>query len=232
MICKITKIVQETPDVKSFWIALPKNAEFKHKPGQFVMLKLPQSEMQRAYSLCSTPEEVKKNKEIIVNLKHYEGGVFSTMMHNIKEGAEIDMTGPFGKFMFEDSMMPVVLISGGTGICPSYAILKHVLGKKLKGEIKLLYSSRTKEDIIFYEQLKKIAKNNSNFKYVNTLTRHKEGAWNELIGRITPEMLKTIVKDFSKPYFFLCGPPIFVNDIISMLKQLGISEERIKSEKY
>jgi len=79
----VTKIVQETPTTKRFFMALTSGQLFDFTPGQFVTLDLPIHEQKnkrwRSYSIASAPSN---NNEFELVIVHLEGGLGTTYLFN------------------------------------------------------------------------------------------------------------------------------------------------------
>ena len=95
----------------------------------------------------------------------------------------------------------------------------------------LLYSNTHYEEIIYKEELERLDKH-SNIKVVHTLTRSWPPDWKGYTGRINTDMILKEVEDIPTNLYYLCGPPQFVEDIASILIELGVDKEQIKKEKY
>lgn len=229
-ILKISEITDETPTVKSFKVKLPKDINVNFYPGQFFMVSFPNdSEIKtaRAYSIASSPEQ-KKYLEIALN----KVGPFTTKLFMMKEGDLLKFKGPYGKFYFSEEMKnDIVLIAGGTGITPLIGILRYCTDKKLDNKIKFFYSIKTPEEIIYHEEIKKIKQKNPNLDYFITITRTEDHhVWDGRRGRIESKLLEENIENPQESIYFLCGPKEFVDNIVSMLQNLGVRREKIKTD--
>ena len=207
----IKNIKQETYDVKVFTLELKNNLNFK--PGQFVMLKLPDLPP-RAYSI-STPQ----NKNIIeLTIKIIPDGLVTQQVNKLKENDEIDITGPYGKFYFENEE-EITLIATGCGVASLICIARYIKEKNIKTKFKIVYSARTEQDIIFKQELDEL-------NTIYTITRDPN--YQGFKGRITKEFIKEQCNLNST--FYLCGLPDFVKQTSEFLEELNAKE--IKKEIY
>src|SRR3989338_6336945 len=167
----VKKIIQETPNAKSFIFDKPKDLDFK--PGQSFSIYFLQDHgelkgVPRPFTPSTSPTfdymEVTIKKET----------VFTTeILNNFKVGEKLGIHGPFGKIAFtEDIKDDLVLIAGGSGITPMMSIIRYVVDKKLPNKITLLYSNRTEEDIIYKKELEDLEKKGK-LKVVYCITREK-----------------------------------------------------------
>jgi len=229
-ILKVSEIIDETPTVKSFKVELPQDADINFFPGQFFMVSFPDDseiKMGRAYSIASSPME-KNYMEISLN----KIGPFTTKMFQLRSGDFLKFKGPFGKFYFnEDIKNDLVLIAGGTGIAPLIGIIRYCTDKSLSNKIKLFYSVKNPEEIIFHDEIKRIKQKNPNFEYLITITRAEDHhAWDGRRGRIEEQLLEENIGNVEEKIYFLCGSKEFVNNMIAMLQNLGAKKEQIKTD--
>ena len=231
---KVIGVIDETQDTKT--IRFSSNSNFSFKPGQFVMINADviidgtKKFVKRAYSISSSPL-IKEYIDLTVKI-YPEKGLVSKRLFSMKVGEEIDITGPYGHFFFDENIQKnIVLIAGGVGVTPLACMLKYIKDKKLT-EIKadLIYSSKTPEDIIFKKEL--TSNYPANIKIHLTITRPDGYKWNGLNGRIDEKMIKTIINNIHEPYYYICGPTSMVEDTNKLLKSIGIKEEKIKLERF
>ncbi|MEK6808745.1 MAG: xylene monooxygenase, partial [Nanoarchaeota archaeon] len=136
-------------------------------------------------------------------------------------------------FIFNERInQDLILVAGGTGIAPFRSYIKYIIDKKLSNKVILFYSSKTPEDIIYYNEFKRLEKNHQNLKCVFTVTRHESSSWEGFTGRIDENMLKKYVMNLSDKIFYSCGPASLVNDFVAILKSNNVKDEQIKTEKW
>jgi len=212
---------------------VPKNGTIpKFKPGQYVMLSIYKGDgevwQSRAFSICSSPDDT-KYLQFAIRIH----GEFTKRISILKKGDMLGVSIPQGFFTFNEARMKkIVFIAGGIGITPFMSALRYVTSKGLKNEITLLYSNRTKDGIIFFEELKQIQKENKNVKIIYTLTDTVPADWNYESGFIDYDMIKRYCSPFDGKYFSLCGPPRFMESISSQLKESGVENSYINIERF
>ncbi|MBS3132115.1 hypothetical protein J4212_06790 [Candidatus Woesearchaeota archaeon] len=225
---KITGIKDEAPNVKSFRARIPAGDKIDFKAGQFFMVSLPgDPKLRRAYSISSAPSE---GKYIEITLDKV--GKFSSRLFEAKEGDEITFTGPYGKFYFGNEPNDIVLVGAGTGIAPLMSVIRECSKKNIPNSVRLLYSAKLPESIIFRDEIEKISNENEKFTKVFTATRLPGGdeSWSGRRGRIDRELLEQSIHDKNGSIFFLCGSNEFVKGVISMLSEIGIQKEQIRTD--
>src|SRR5215469_15032052 len=147
---RIAKIVQETPDARSFVLEVPEALadKFTYRAGQFLTFRVPHADgaFNRCYSLSSAPET---DKLLKVTVKRVAGGKGSNWFNDsLKEGGTLDVLPPAGRFLLTTSDSPLLLFGGGSGITPMISLIKSAL-KTGARRMRLFYANRDKASIIF-----------------------------------------------------------------------------------
>ena len=233
-ISTVVKVRLETLNVKTFTLALPN--WIAHRAGQHydVRLTAPDGyQTQRSYSIASSPEQ---KGEIELTVERLEEGEVSTYLHDVLiPGDQVELRGPIGGyFVWEASMGgPLLLVAGGSGIVPLMAMIRHRNATGSNVPARLLYSSRTIEDIIYREELEKLDKERSGLDIFHTLTREQPPGWEGFRRRIDLQMLQEVVKPFgSNLKAYICGPTALVEGVANGLVTLGIPASQIRTERF
>jgi ferredoxin-NADP reductase len=153
-IATVKSLRRETPKVKTLTLGLPE--WIPHRPGQHYDLRLTAPDgyqAQRSYSIASEPE---RSGEIDLTIERLEDGEVSTYLHDVVQiGDQIEVRGPIGGYFVWEAKMggPLLLIAGGSGVVPLMAMLRHREASGSQIPTRLLYSSRTPEDVIYAGEL-------------------------------------------------------------------------------
>ncbi len=233
-IATVKSIKQETPKVKSFTLALPD--WIQHKAGQHydVRLTAPDGyQAQRSYSIASEPE---RSGEIDLTVEWIEDGEVSSYMHEVLTvGDQIEARGPIGGyFVWEASMGgPLLLVAGGSGIVPLMSMIRHRKASGSTAPVRLLYSSRTLEDVIYYDELMKLHGAKDGLKIFHTLTRQTPAGWTGYSRRIDLQMLGEVAAPLgNKTQAYICGPTLLVEAVANGLLQNGLAQNQIRTERF
>jgi len=209
------------------------NDELDFIPGQFLQLRI--SSQKRYYSIASLPND-KKYFELLVKL--VEGGVASTFFLNAKIGEEVEFFGPFGSFTIKSTDKNKIFLATGTGIAPIKSQIFSFLPQS-KVFLFLLWGLKTRQDVYFFEEWKKLSVVYLNFQFKICLD--KEDNFSGLDeryfakGRVQENLLsflkekKLQIEDFE---YYICGVPAMVEDTINLLLKGGVKKESIFFEKY
>jgi ferredoxin-NADP reductase len=108
---------------------------------------------------------------------------------------------------------------------------RHAVGSTVP--IRLLYSSRTLEDVIYREELDQLAAQDAGFEIVQTLTRDQPPGWEGRFGRVDEALLSDVTWSPEEGQLvFVCGPTGFVEAVAEGLVRLGHEPARIKTERF
>jgi len=187
--------------------------------------------VKRAYSLANAPSP----EFIELTIRRIENGLMSNHVMTLKEGDVMHITGPFGKFVYEEHMNDIILLGGAHGIVPLMSIIRSVLKNDTdkKKSLKLFYSIRYQDDAIYETELKALAQKHKNFKYVINTTQQVCSLDSCEEGRVDANHIKKFIeKHLHEHFFFICGSPRFVEGMKEILTKDGVDEKRIKSEGY
>jgi ferredoxin-NADP reductase len=233
----VVEILEETPRTKSLILELPDWTT--HHAGQHVDVRLTAEDgyqAQRSYSIASPPED----KHLMLTVDRVEGGEVSPYLtEGLRVGDQVELRGPIGGYFVWDSRdnkydgSPLFLAAGGSGIAPLMAMLRHRANSGTTVPTRLLYSSRSYEEIIYRQELERLSANDTSLRVIHTLTRGRPTDWTGYGRRIDLAMLaETAWPSAEKPLAFVCGPTALVEAVADYLLELGYGPERIKTERF
>ncbi len=228
---RVQSLRYTAPDVIVLDLAPESGEVFGYKPGQFVMLRLLNSDgtlwRANAYSLCSIPSN---KKTIQLGIK--VAGEFSQRVAVLKVGDRVEVRGPHGIFTLVPSAPAQVMFAAGIGIAPFMSMIRAAAYEKLSAPVTLFYSS--KQDIAFLPELTELvpACPALSIVFVGSCAARSNLPGSCEPGRITDAIIRKYVKDFSLPLFSLCGPEGFMDAVKAILVTYGVDTKRIRSEKF
>lgn len=229
---EIIEIKDETWDVKTFKLKRPAGLDFVS--GQYCTVAFKDKPAflgeSRPFTFSSSPTE--KEYVTFTIKKMHE---FTTELHNAKIGDKIIINGPDGKKLnFDDNIKEdIVFIAGGSGITPFISAIRYAIAKDMKNQIHLLYSNKTRLDIIFRSELNLIKYNHKNFHLTNIITTNTcAGDSDECGRRIDEEIVRKYIPEPEDKLYYLCGPPPMMDAMEKMLKKMGINENKIRIEDW
>jgi ferredoxin-NADP reductase len=220
-IATVSAIREETPRVKSFRFRLP--MWMPHLPGQHydVRLTAPDGyQAQRSYSVASSPLD---EGEIELTIDRLADGEVSPYFHDVVvEGDQVEVRGPFASYFVWRGEEPALLVGGGSGVVPLMAMLRHRRLTMPGVAMRLVYSVRLAEDVIYAEELGDDA--------IVTYTREAPEGWTGHTGRIDAELIAGALPD--RQIAFVCGSNGFVEAASRLLIESGCDPARIRTERF
>ncbi len=222
-----------TYDIKETRFTLIEPDHIKFKSGQYIQFHVPDKKgeiIYRAYSISSlpsTPNEV----ELIVRL--VPGGIGSTYIHNLKEGDEVTISGPYGEFfLHEKSEKDVYCVGGGAGMAPLKAIIYALAESGSKRNINLYFGVRAVKDIFYTKELEKLKEEHPNFNYCFALSSPEEtDTWDGEKGFIHLILEKHLTNG-ENVEAYLCGPPVMIDGVMKVLQEKGVDPKHIFYDKF
>jgi len=207
---------------------------FNFKPGQYAMLSFENTSGKlfpdHPFSIASAPTQ--KNY-IRFGIKIF--GNFTKTLSQLKPGDEINVSGPFGKFVFKEKKhKEIVHLTGGIGITPFVSAARYATDKGLPNRMTMLYSARTIEGATFYNELRDLDSKNPNFKAIFAITQEEISESVPYLekGFIDNNMILKHVGPVKGKTFMLCGPPRFMQAMEENLKALGVPKKQILQEAF
>ena len=232
---RVERIVQETPDVRTFRLVPEGGGElpFTYLPGQHLTVSLPigGKTVRRTYTIASTPT---RPGACEITTKRETHGLVSRHMHDtVKADDRLAIAAPAGRFTFTGAEATgVALLAGGVGITPLMSMVRYLTDQHWSGQIYFVYCNKTERDIIFREELEALQREFPNLHLTLTLTRADGAQWDGARGRIDATLVTRVVPDLTGIPFYLCGPAEMLTGTRDLLRQLGVPESQIHTESF
>ncbi len=219
----VTEIRNDTPDVKTFRIEAPQGGKvFEHMPGQCAMLSIP-GVGEAMFSITSSPTNTEFMEFSIKKCGH-----LTDWLHEMEVGQQITLRGPYGNaFPVETELKgkDLLFISGGIGLAPLRSVINYVRDKRSNyGKVDIIYGSRSKEDLVDYDEIMNEWKNSQDIAVHLTIDRPQEG-WDGHVGFV-PDFVRELAPSNSMTAL-VCGPPVMIKFTLAALKDLGFSESQV-----
>jgi len=195
---------------------------YTYKSGQATdvsILKSGWEEKKRPFTFTSLPKE--DHLEFTIKTYDSHDGV-TEQIGKLVSGDKLLIGEPYGAIQYKGSGM---FLAGGAGITPFLPILRQLNAEnKIYGH-KLIFANKNEEDIFLQKELEEILGDD----FINILSR--EDIENVNHGHIKAEMIKENIHTLNQ-YFYVCGPPKMIEDVISELKSLGVDDKLIVTEEF
>ena len=225
---EVAETVTETPRVRTLVLDAP--GWTGHRAGQHVDVRLTAEDgyqAERSYSVASAPGE-----PLALTVERLDDGEVSPyLVDEVVPGDKFELRGPIGGYFVwepEGATEPLFLVAGGSGVVPLRAMLRLRRESGSTVPAKLLYSSRTIDDVIYRNELDHLGAD-----VVQTLTRAQPPGWAGYARRVDIDMLREVAYPPERdPRVFVCGPTTFVEAVADGLVALGHRPGRIRTERF
>jgi len=226
----------------TFAFVFEKPAGFQFKAGQHARVTLidpAETDAEgnsRFFSFANTPGEAD-----LMWAMRMTDTAFKRVLGHMEVGKKVLMqmrlNNPHGSFSLHDpadAARPAVFVIGGIGIVPAFSMIKDAIERKLPHTIYLFYSNRRPEDAPFLTELQQLAKQNSTFNFIATMTESEKSAkpWQKETGFITRAMIEKYVNELQPPIYYIAGLPEMVGAMKAMLLTAGIQQDSIRAEAF
>lgn len=216
---KITRIIQETPDVKTFHVTtLDGQKPFVPLPGQLAMFSMPQV----GEAMFSITSQGPHHLEMSIK----EVGQLTRFLHEAEEGQECGIRGPYGNGFPIDFCKgkDLLFIGGGIGLAPVRSLINHcVQNRKDFGALMVVYGARSYADLVFKEDLFINWLQVENMDVYVTIDRPEEG-WPGHVGFV-PAYVEEL--NFSPMVTITCGPPVMIKFVLQSLAKMGFKDKDV-----
>lgn len=275
----VKDVIHETPDTRTL-VLFTGNDPLEYRPGHFLTIAPQQfaalerwtsylkhlknrEEPARAYSLSSAPHEkylaiTVKEERYIPGITPYPPLLSPILALRTPPGARMVITGFTGPYTLPDNAESrtdhILHICAGSGIVPSYSIIKESLFQRRTLRHTLLYSNKSWMETIFARQLCELQQQHPDrLRVIFTITRDSDGCPSNLQivpGRVTQQLIATYFDPHALPDVFVCGPsissyekqrcklsgdtpaPRFMESVLHSLANLGFPPSLIRKESY
>ncbi len=220
---KVIGRIQETPDVVTIRFTVD-GCTLDHIAGQYITVYFDDTDIKqgKAYSISSTPGGDSSS----ITVKKI--GLFSDKLHSLKVGDSFTISQPYG-FFYAHRNKPIIAIAAGVGIAPIWSIIGHeAITNKADQPIKLLYTNKTADDIVFKKAIDGLVVDHDNITAQYFTTHQSESPYTK--RRIV--VSKDIVDQSGSNGYYVCGSQDFVRSIWHQLVEAGINEDLISTETF
>jgi Na+-transporting NADH:ubiquinone oxidoreductase subunit F len=199
-------------------------------------------EIFRAYSMANYPAE---GDIVLLNVriatpppgKNVPPGIASSYIFNLKPGDKVTVSGPYGEFFIRDTDHEMIYIGGGAGMAPMRSHLFHLFETMKTGrKVSFFYGARSLREMFYDDQFKKIAEKFPNFNYTVALSEPlPEDNWNGPVGFIHQVVQDDYLFKHEDPgeiEYYLCGPPMMIDAVNTMLYNMGVDNEMISFDVF
>ncbi|GHT39410.1 Na(+)-translocating NADH-quinone reductase subunit F [Bacteroidia bacterium] len=243
--CEVVSNNNVSTFIKEFVVKLPAGEHLNFKPGSYIQIQVPDTDVVRAYSMANYPAEgdiVMLNVRIAnppidrATGKWKAGvppGICSTYIFGLHAGDRVRLSGPYGDFHILDTKREMLYIGGGAGMAPLRSQLLHLFHtlKTTDRKISYWYGARSKAEIFYEEDFRTIEQQFPNFTFTIALSEPQpEDNWTGATGFIHQVIFDKYLSTHEAPEdieYYMCGPTPMANAVKTMLDNLGVPPEML-----
>jgi ring-1,2-phenylacetyl-CoA epoxidase subunit PaaE len=244
----VTHISRPVPGSAHIFFDVEEQPLPDYQAGQFLTLLFPDLgpvPFRRSYSLASTPGV---DPQLSICVKRTVNGQASAyLIQKLQVGDTLQALPPAGQFVLPDTPRPLLLIAGGSGFVPVFALLKAALNGSGTEKIQLLLANRNAESVFFREELKQLERRHSDrLRVFHLLSQATTTCEDELKatahtevrqGRMSNAWLEfwaeqVLGKQMPETHAYVCGPPGLMLKASMTLRFLGFGDDRLHQEDF
>ncbi|NIK60033.1 ferredoxin reductase [Kribbella shirazensis] len=208
-----------------------------HLAGQHLDVRLTAEDGYRAsrsYSIASAWPGSDTGSTIELTVEQVPDGEVSPYLVDVlKVGDPLEIRGPVGGWFVwtPDQDGPVQLIGGGSGVVPLRAMLRAHAAAGSTTPVRLLYSVRRPESVIYVSDLKELA--TSDDVDVRLVYTREAPAGEPRVGRIDADVIERhAFGPEAGATTYVCGPTPFVETVADLLVAAGHDPAHVRTERF
>jgi glycine betaine catabolism B len=218
-------------DTTSYRFSRPPEYEFE--AGQFFTITIPSPAGPLTHTFSHSDSPTEKSVELTTRLT---GTDFKKALDALPLGAEVELRGPFGSFVFKYDAPKIAFLTGGVGITPIRSMLRYLADTEGAGrtegqELVLFFGSMTENGIVYKDELDELARTIPGLRTVYVITHPSEN-WTGHSGFIDASVLQAELGDPSAWDYCIVGPPPMVDAMLKLMERLEIPTDQTLIEGF
>ncbi|WP_428425010.1 NADH:ubiquinone reductase (Na(+)-transporting) subunit F [Methylibium sp.] len=218
-----------TPTIRGLWLEPDRPVPLQ--AGQYLMMKVPGVDGERAFSIANAPGD----KLVELHIRRVPEGRATGWLHDgLQVGQSLHFTAPSGRFFVRKSAKrPLIFVAGGSGLSSPKSMILDLLAEGCTLPITLVQGARDLGELYFRELFEQLADRHPNFSYVPALSNlPADTPWDGARGHAHEALKARFAGDFRGHQAYLCGPPPMIEACIATFMQGRLFERDIYTEKF
>ncbi|NRA19281.1 MAG: NADH:ubiquinone reductase (Na(+)-transporting) subunit F [Oceanospirillaceae bacterium] len=164
-------------------------------------------------------------------------GIGSSYLFSLKPGDQVSAHGPFGDFHIRETNKEMIYIGGGAGMAPLRSHLSHLFeAENTQRKVSFWYGARSKQELLYQDYFEQLQSLNENLSYNIGLSEPTEDdQWSGPTGYIHDILDESALKKHPSPSdaeYYLCGPPLMMAAVTSLLDKYGVPASSISCDTF
>jgi glycine betaine catabolism B len=223
--------IPRSGDTTSYRFSRP--AEYAFQAGQWYTVAVPSPEgpLDRHFSHADSPTE-----SFIELTTRLTGSDFKSALDSLPLGSEVEIEGPYGRFVFGYETPKIAFLTGGIGVTPVRSMLRYLADTggagRIEGqELVVFYGSMTEDGIVYKSEFDEFSRKIGGLRVVHVITDPTEG-WKGYGGFITADIVRAELADPGNWTYYISGPPPMIAAMQKVMDQLGIPKAQTVVESF
>jgi glycine betaine catabolism B len=223
--------IARSGDTTSYRFSRPAGYSFKAGQWFTITIDSPEGPLDHHFSHADSPTE--DHIELTTRLT---GSVFKNSLDALPVGAEVDIQGAYGAFLFGYDKPRIAFLTGGIGVTPVRSMLRYLAdtmgaGRVAGQELVVFYGSMTEDGIVYKDEFDAFEKAIAGLRLVHVIT-NPTPSWKGYGGFITAGIIRAELADPSTWTYYVVGPPPMITAMDKVLTQLEIPQGQIVVESF
>lgn len=209
-----------THDIAEVVLTLDKDLEYT--AGQYAELRIDGVTGARSYSFATAPSD-RNRRQATFYVRHVAGGQFTDWLFEThRQGAQLQLAGPFGDLWLRPADEPILCVAGGSGLAPVKALLEDAAYQHCKRQCVLLFGARTQRDLYCLEELDALGRSwNGQWDFRSVLSEEApESTWAGARGFVTDALHQLPDQFVHDCHVYTCGPPVMIDALETALHEI------------
>jgi ferredoxin-NADP reductase len=223
--------IPRSSDTTSYRFSRP--PEYTFKAGQWYTITVPSPEgpLDHHFSHADSPTE--GHIELTTRLT---GSLFKNTLDTLAVGAQVEIEGPYGVFLFGYDKPKIAFLTGGIGVTPVRSMLRYLADTKGAGrvagqELVVFYGSMTEDGIVYKDEFDEFERVIPGLRVIHVIT-NPTATWKGYGGFITAGIVQAELADPGAWTYYIVGPPPMIVAMDKVMEQLGIPEDQLVVESF
>ncbi len=221
-----------THDIAEIGLTLDK--ELEYSAGQYAELRMDGVTGPRSYSFADAPSDAKR-RQATFYVRHVAGGQFTDwLFESNRQGAQLQLAGPFGDLWLRPADEPILCVAGGSGLAPIKALLEDAARQRCERYTVLVFGARTQRDLYCLTELDTVRRSwNGQFDFRAVLSEDPpESAWTGARGFVT-DVLHQLPNQFVHDcHVYTCGPPAMIDTLETALHEVRADTRHFYADRF
>jgi glycine betaine catabolism B len=223
--------IRRSADTCSYRFTRPQ--DYRFQPGQWFTIALPGPDgpLDHHFSHADSPTE--PHIELTTRLT---GSEFKNTLDALPIGAEAEIMGPFGGFLYRYDLPKIAFLTGGIGVTPVRSMMRYLADSEGEGraneqQVVIFYGSMTEDGIVYKDEFDEFERVVPRLKVVHVIT-NPTPMWTGHQGFITAEVIRQELPDIREWTYYVVGPPAMITAMDKVTDELQIPREQRVVESF